>query len=160
MISQQNRGPSARKRRTSPLNRTSVVGAVLASKFGVAHRLLALGPVSHFNRGGGESMLHFGEFERGESSVVGDAGERLVEAGAQLQPSALTTSVLRNGCSRYFAGGPAASSPVNNQSELGQMRRNWHTAVAASNTAQRYSLARSSEQTPRRNRHSTDGGGR
>ena len=71
------------------------MGAVLASKFGVAHRLLALGPVSHFNRGGAESLLHFGEFLQGESPVVGGAGERLVEAGAQLQPSALTTSVLR-----------------------------------------------------------------
>jgi hypothetical protein len=128
---------------------------------------LALGPVSHFNRGGGESLLHFGEFGRGASPVVGGAGERVVEAGAQLQPSALTTSVLRIGCFRYFAGDPAASSPVNSVRKkymapvvVGTDALNWHTAVAASNTARRYSLARSSEQTPRMNRHSTDGGGR
>jgi hypothetical protein len=114
------------QRRTSPLNRTSVVGAVLAGKLGVAHRLLALGPVSHFNRGVDESLLHFGELSAGSRRSLAARARALSRPARNRDPALRRPAWFVMGVLGIFAGGPRT------RTDALKLAR---TAVAASITA-------------------------
>ena len=113
------------QRRTSPLNRTSVVGAVLAGKLGVAHRLLALGPVTI------STAVLTSPCSTSVNSSAGSRRSLAARASALSRPARNRDPALRRpaffvmGVLGIFAGGLAASSSVNNQSKITTWHQLW-----------------------------------